>query len=47
MFIACALEAKADFIIFRNKHLGNLKDFQGIKIIDLTTFLETIKRQKE
>jgi putative PIN family toxin of toxin-antitoxin system len=47
MFLACALEAKADFIISRDKHLRNLKDFQGIKIIDLTTFLETIKRQKE
>ena len=44
MFLACALEAKADFIVSRGQHLRNLKHFQGTKIVDLTTFLEAIKR---
>lgn len=45
IFLDCALEAKADYIVSGDKHLRNLKHFQGVEIVDLTTFLETIKKQ--
>ena len=35
VFLACAMEAKADFIVSRDPHLRILKQFQGIKIIDV------------
>lgn len=38
-FIECAVEGEADFIISGDKHLKNLKSYQGIKIVDPTTFL--------
>ena len=43
MFIACALEEKADYIVSGDPHLRNLKHFQGIQIIDVRTFIEKIK----
>lgn len=46
MFLACAMEAQADYILSRDPHLRNVKQFQGIKIIDLTTFLELLKKKK-
>ena len=45
-FLACALEGKADYIVSRDPHIRNLKQFQGIDIIDVTTFLERIERSK-
>ena len=42
-FLACALEGKADFIVSRDPHLRNIKHFQGIQIIDATTFISKIK----
>lgn len=45
-FLACALEGKADYIVSRDPHLRNLKQFHGIKIIDVTRFLERVKRGK-
>ena len=45
-FLACAMEAQADFILSRDPHLRNLKQYQGIKIIDVTTFLEQLKKKK-
>jgi uncharacterized protein len=47
MFLACALEAKADFIVSRDPHLRNLKQFHGIRIIDVKEFVEKIRNQKE
>lgn len=44
-FLACALESKADFIISGDKHLRNLKQFQGIKILDAKTFLSLLKER--
>jgi uncharacterized protein len=44
MFLACAMEAKADFIVSRDPHLRNLKEFQGIRIIDVKEFVERVKR---
>ena len=42
-FLGSALEGKADFIISRDQHLRNLKQFQGIKIIDASTFIKKVK----
>jgi len=44
MFLACAMEAKADFIVSRDPHLRNLKQFQGIRIIDVKEFLEKVRK---
>jgi len=41
-FLACALEGKADFIVSRDQHLRNLKQFHGIKIIDASTFVKKV-----
>jgi hypothetical protein len=47
MIIACALEGRADFIISGDPHLIDLKNYQGIKIIDLSTFLALIAKFNE
>jgi len=44
MFLACALEGKADYIVSRDPHLRNLKQFQAIKIIDVKGFIEKVKK---
>jgi uncharacterized protein len=41
-FLACALEGQADYIVSRDPHLRNIKHFQGIQIIDATTFVDKI-----
>lgn len=41
-FLACALEGRADYIVSRDPHLRNIKHFQGIQIIDATTFVDKI-----
>jgi putative PIN family toxin of toxin-antitoxin system len=43
MFIACAMEADADYIVSRDPHLRNLKHFHGIQIVDATTFIRKVK----
>lgn len=45
-FLACALEGKADYIISRDKHLKNLKQFHGIKIVDVKSFIDKVKRRR-
>ena len=40
IFLECAVECKADFIITGDKHLLKLKEFNGIKIIKVKNFLE-------
>jgi predicted nucleic acid-binding protein len=44
-FLTCSLEAKADFIVSRDPHIRNLKQFHGVKIIDVTTFQEKVRRK--
>ncbi len=39
-FIECALECKAKFIISGDKHLLRLKNYEGIDIINVATFLK-------
>ena len=38
-YVSAALEANADFIISGDHHLRDLKTFQGIRILDPSTFL--------
>jgi putative PIN family toxin of toxin-antitoxin system len=45
MFLACALEAAANFIVSRDPHLRNLKTFQGTQIIDVKGFVEWVRRR--
>lgn len=44
IFLACAMEAKADYIVSRDPHLRNLKHFHGIKIIDVKAFVERVRK---
>lgn len=44
-FLACAMEAKADYIVSRDPHLRNLKHFHGIKIIDVKGFVERVRKE--
>jgi putative PIN family toxin of toxin-antitoxin system len=43
MFIACAMEADAQYIVSRDPHLRNIKYYRGIQIIDAATFIEKVK----
>ncbi|MBI5117711.1 putative toxin-antitoxin system toxin component, PIN family [Candidatus Poribacteria bacterium] len=43
MFLSCAVEAEADFIISRDSHLRNLKQFHGVRIIDVKEFVKTVE----
>lgn len=47
MFLACAMEGKAEYIVSRDPHLRNLKQFQGIKIIDVKGFVERVRKEQE
>jgi uncharacterized protein len=38
--LACAVEGGADFIVSGDSHLLNLKNFEGIEIVDPAKFLE-------
>ena len=42
--LECAVAGKADFIISADHHLTDLKNYQGIKIINATTFLDLIAK---
>ena len=42
-FLACALEAEADYIISGDKHLLNLHYFKDIPIITVREFLRIIE----
>ena len=42
-FLACAMEAKAHYIVTRDPHLQNLKHYHGIHIVNATTFLRKLK----
>lgn len=40
-FIECAVECNAEFIISGDKHLLNMKKYEGIDIISAATFLKS------
>ncbi len=43
--LACAVEGEVDFIISGDHHLIELKEFQGIPIVNPATFVAIIKRE--
>ena len=43
IFLACAMEAEADYIVSRDPHLRNIKRYRGIEIIDVRTFVGKVK----
>jgi putative PIN family toxin of toxin-antitoxin system len=43
MFLACAMEGKADYIVSRDPHLRDLKHYRKIQIIDPKTFADKVK----
>jgi len=45
-FIECARECKANFIISGDRHLLNLKEYEGIKIIKSSGFLKVFYKQE-
>lgn len=45
-FIECAISCNADYIISGDRHLINLKEYEGIKIVNSVEFLSIIKKQR-
>jgi putative PIN family toxin of toxin-antitoxin system len=43
IFLECAVEGKADFIVSGDRHLKDLESYAGIRIMDPGTFLKTIQ----
>ncbi|MDI6786381.1 MAG: putative toxin-antitoxin system toxin component, PIN family [bacterium] len=43
-FLECAISGKADYIVSGDRHLLNLKEYKGIKILTPKEFLEEIER---
>jgi uncharacterized protein len=42
-FLACALEAEADYIVSGDNHLLEIKHFQKIQIVDANAFVKKFK----
>jgi uncharacterized protein len=42
IYLACAAEGNAGFVVSGDRHLKDLKKYQGILIVDPTTFLQAI-----
>ena len=45
-FLACATQAKADYLISADRDLLDLKEYKGILIIDGETFLKLLEEQQ-
>ncbi len=45
IILACAVEGEADFIISGDRHLTNLKEYQGITILHPASFLAFIRQE--
>ena len=45
IYLACAQEGRADFIISGDQHLKDLQNFRGIRIVAPARFLELIEEQ--
>lgn len=41
--IACVLKVKANYIISKDDHLKDLKEYRGIRIVPSQEFLELLK----
>jgi putative PIN family toxin of toxin-antitoxin system len=46
-YIACALEARAEYIVSGDKHLTQLESYQNIAIVTPTFFIEHVLMQRE
>ena len=46
IFIETAIEAEADYLVTEDKDLLDLKEYQGIKIINTHTFLQILEKRK-
>ncbi|MGO8990589.1 MAG: putative toxin-antitoxin system toxin component, PIN family [bacterium] len=46
-YLAAAAEAKADFIISGDRHLKDLRMFQGIRILEPSAFLKFVEKISE
>lgn len=44
--IACAVEAQADFIVTGDKRLQQLKEYQGIRIVNAESFIGLLDKNK-
>jgi uncharacterized protein len=42
--LACGLAIKADYIVSKDDHLRDLKEYRGIKIVSSQEFLEALKQ---
>ena len=45
MFLACALEGKADYLVSFDPHLINLKYYHGVQIINVEQFLRLLEKR--
>jgi len=45
-FTECALECKADYIVSGDTHLLNLKEYEGIRIVNAADFLKVFYKQE-
>jgi len=41
--LACALKVKADYIVSKDDHLKDLKEYRGVRIVSSQEFLELLK----
>jgi predicted nucleic acid-binding protein len=46
-YLSAAVEGKADFIISGDHHLKDLRIYQGIRILDPSTFLKLMAKSIE
>lgn len=44
--LACGLKSRADYIVSKDDHLTDLREYQGIKIVSSQEFLEILKKKK-
>lgn len=47
MFLECAIEAEANYLISGDRHLRRLKNFQGIEIIAPREYLSRLRTKQE
>ncbi len=45
IFLSCALEAKADYIVSGDKHLKEVKQFHGTKVVKVKEFVEKVRKK--
>ncbi len=47
IYLACAVEGKADYIVSGDKHLKDLKTYEGIRIVDPASLLRALERDSD